>query len=362
MAKELKTNIKKLRILHLHSSIGGNAYNLSIGEKKNGMDSTVLIDNPDIYSNKGDIVFRNIQNKYLNIIRKMMFCVINCKKYDIIHYNFGSMFIETKKFNLFGWDLKYFKKHGKIIAVTFQGSDARQAKYCVNNYKITHYTREDEIQQNNLDIYKIERIKFYEKYADLIYATNPDLLNVLPSNAKFRPYTKLQPIEWIPSFSNYKKRKIVIIHAPSKQKVKGTKYVLKAIRQLKEEGYEIDFRLLQNIPNEEIVNYYKDADLVIDQLLVGWYGGFAVECMALGKPVACYIREDDLKYIPEEMRREIPIIRVDKDNLYERVKYYLDNRHELEIIAHNSRKFVDKWHDPTKIAKKIIDDYMKCIN
>mgnify|MGYP003240651217 FL=1 len=39
MAKELKTNIKKLRILHLHSSIGGNAYNLSIGEKKNGMDS-----------------------------------------------------------------------------------------------------------------------------------------------------------------------------------------------------------------------------------------------------------------------------------------------------------------------------------
>ena len=64
----------------------------------------------------------------------------------------------------------------------------------------------------------------------------------------------------------------------------------------------------KKLSNKEARKRYETADILIDQLLAGWYGGLAVELMALGKPVICYIREDDLKYIPKEMRDELPII------------------------------------------------------
>ena len=54
---------------------------------------------------------------------------------------------------------------------------------------------------------------------------------------------------------------------------------------------------------------------MIDQVLAGWYGGFAVEAMAMGKPVACYIRDEDLAVIPTGMRRQLPLVRVHPDTL-----------------------------------------------
>ena len=90
---------------------------------------------------------------------------------------------------------------------------------------------------------------------------------------------------------------------------------------------------------------------------MGFYGGFAVECMAMGKPVMCYIRQQDMKWIPEEMAKDMPIIRVTKEDLYEKLKYYIEHKEELENIARKSRQYVEKWHDPEKIAKDIIEDY-----
>lgn len=344
-----------MRILHLPSSIGSNAYNLAIGEKKNGAVSTVLIDDPTLYSNKADIIFH--PHKFLLLFQWIWFCAANAHKYDLFHYNFGRGLAATRNIRFFGLDVRWFKKLDKVIAVTYQGNDARQADYCVAHYQTTHFTRQDAEEMRQLDELKRKRIAFFDQHADLIYATNPDLLNVLPERTKFRPYTKLQPEEWEPHYSDYTKKKTVILHAPSKPKVKGTIYINEAIQRLQEEGYDIEYLLLQNIPNSEVVEYYKKADLVIDQLLVGWYGGFAVECMALGKPVMCYIRESDMKHIPKEMDQEMPIIRITKDNLYQRMKYFLDHKEQLVEISFRSRRYVEKWHDPKVIAQDILEDY-----
>lgn len=353
-----------MRILHLPSSIGSNAYNLSLGEKKNGFDSQVLIQDPTMYSNRADIILSPSHVRYGNLLKCLKFCVMNRGKYDVFHYNFGKTLFSTRHMQkwIFGLDVKYFKRKNKVIAVTYQGSDARQADYCVAHYDTTFYTKEDAAEQKGLSDMKRFRIAFFDKHADLIYAINPDLLNMLPERAKFRPYTKLQPKEWVPCFSDYTQKKTVILHAPTKQKVKGTEYVNEAVKRLQDEGYEIEYMLLQNIPNAEVISYYKKADLVIDQLLVGWYGGFAVECMALGKPVMCYIRESDLKYIPQRMREDMPIIKVTKETLYQQLKEMLDHKQDLAEIARKSRAYVEEWHDPEKIAKDILADYQRVYN
>jgi glycosyltransferase involved in cell wall biosynthesis len=103
---------------------------------------------------------------------------------------------------------------------------------------------------------------------------------------------------------------------------------------------------------------YEQADLVIDQLLVGWYGGMAVEAMALGKPVISYIREGDLRFIPPAMSSQLPIIRATPSTLYDVLSEWLTvRRQELSRVGSRSRAYVERWHDPLWIANRLKREY-----
>jgi hypothetical protein len=41
----------------------------------------------------------------------------------------------------------------------------------------------------------------------------------------------------------------------------------------------------------ELFKHFKEADIVIDQLITGWYGLLSVEALAAGKEVICYVDE-----------------------------------------------------------------------
>jgi glycosyltransferase involved in cell wall biosynthesis len=85
--------------------------------------------------------------------------------------------------------------------------------------------------------------------------------------------------------------------------------------------------------------------------------------MALGKPVICYLRESDLKFIPEEMKREIPIIEATPETVYQVLKTYLTvRREELQQIGRNGRSYVENWHDPLRIAARLKKDYEEILS
>ena len=84
------------------------------------------------------------------------------------------------------------------------------------------------------------------------------------------------------------KRPLRIGHAPTHRLVKGTDVIIRSINLLKKK-YDFEFILIEGLKNIEAKNQYKKIDVLIDQLFHGWYGGLAVEAMALGKPVISYI-------------------------------------------------------------------------
>ena len=97
--------------------------------------------------------------------------------------------------------------------------------------------------------------------------------------------------------------------------VKGTDAILAAVDALKAEGHDVEFVLIEKIPHDKVRAIYASADILIDQVHVGWYGGLAVELMALGKPVVAYIRRDDLQFIPRAMAEELPVVSADPATL-----------------------------------------------
>jgi glycosyltransferase involved in cell wall biosynthesis len=149
-----------------------------------------------------------------------------------------------------------------------------------------------------------------------------------------------------------------IVHAPSDGSIKGTPMILDALQQLKSR-YDFDLILVEKKTHEEALALYRSADIAIDQILAGWYGGFAVEMMAMGKPVACYIREQDIKFVPEAMKNDMPIFKINPGRLVEDIAAVLDRRAEWHDRGRMSRSYVERWHNPDTIAKAMLAAYRR---
>jgi glycosyltransferase involved in cell wall biosynthesis len=150
----------------------------------------------------------------------------------------------------------------------------------------------------------------------------------------------------------------VVLHAPSRREVKGTRFVLEAIARLQATGVPCELVLVEGRSHAEACRLYARADLLVDQLLVGWYGAVAVELMALGKPVVCYIREEDLERVPPHMRQDLPVINATPATIYKVLRRCLTtDRHALSELGRRGRSYVEKWHDPRQIAARLKGDY-----
>ena len=94
-------------------------------------------------------------------------------------------------------DVAWLRHAGKRIFVTFQGDDARQGEYCRKNFRTTFATEVGpDYYSVASDRRKRQRIETFARYADRIFALNPDLLHVLPAGAQFLPYCHVDLADW----------------------------------------------------------------------------------------------------------------------------------------------------------------------
>src|SRR5690606_27741113 len=106
---------------------------------------------------------------------------------------------------------------------------------------------------------------------------------------------------------------VLIVHAPTQREFKGTDEINLAIEKLQRDIPSVKYQLVEGVSHAEALQLYRQADIVIDQVLCGAYGNLSVEGMALGKPVVCYIRPDLVSKYPPEL----PIVSANPDTLYD---------------------------------------------
>ena len=108
----------------------------------------------------------------------------------------------------------------------------------------------------------------------------------------------------------------------------------------------------------EAIAAYSACDVVIDQLLAGWYGGLGLEAMALGKPVIAHLRETDLPALVPDMRAALPVTNATPTTIADVMRAMIAMpRGELRALGLASRAFTDVWHDPRAIAARTLGDY-----
>jgi hypothetical protein len=144
-------------------------------------------------------------------------------------------------------------------------------------------------------------------------------------------------------------RPLRIVHAANHRMFKGTRYLETAVRELRQEGEDIELVLVEGVPNSKALELYRSGDVIFDQCLIGFHGYFALEAMALGKPVLCYIRKREYLLAPDEC----PIVNVCAATLKDDLRRVIQQRERLNEIGRAGRAYVEKHFTPEAFARRL---------
>lgn len=336
--------MSNLRILHAPTEINGQMGILSRAQRELGYHSysCSYVTNWLGHQCDENLNLKQLNNKYHQGVRVLRFSLGAIWKYDVFHFHFGNSLLL-----LWNYDLPLLKALGKKMVMHYRGSDIRRKSIAEKNNKLVRVKVGDEKQI-------LDKIKGVSKYIDTAIVGSQELTLYIRDFFR-RVIIVRQALElknYVATVPSIHSKKPIIVHAPSDKNIKGTEYVLKAIDRLERE-YDLEFILVHGIPHQQAKNIYQRADITVDQLLIGNYGVFAIESMALGKPVISYISEDQREYYPEDL----PILSANPDNIYKQLKMLIENstlRHELGL---KGRQYVEKYHDSLKIARQLIELY-----
>jgi len=179
-----------------------------------------------------------------------------------------------------------------------------------------------------------------------------DAIRWVPEAEVIPPGIDVAAIE--PAFPATNRTRPVILHAPSSRRRKGTEHVLAAC-----EGLDADLVLVEGLHHDEAFQRYREADIVVDQLNAGWYGLFAIECMALGKPVVTFLHEEAVARSEEAFKTRVPIVNATEENLRHRLEPLVADAAERRRIGEASRAYVEQVHDLERVADRLLALYSR---
>jgi glycosyltransferase involved in cell wall biosynthesis len=347
-----------MRVLHLPSNIASLPSHTVRGLRKIGVDARGLIIGNAIIQSADELKVINVTGRiwsprwfWTNLIAS--YYVLKCVLWaDVIHWYFDGKAIP------FGLDLKLIKFLNKPAVVEWLGSDIRipEIEFADNPYyrRVFHNGYEYEESYNRSR-------QTQQRFADAGFIplattgmTQYIQKEIIPNYYFIRQRIILS--DFTPFYPDPNKLKPLIVHAPSAQIVKGTEAVLNAIDELKKK-YDFEFILLQGIHRKKALQIMQKADIFLDQFIGGHHGMAALEAMAYGKPVLCYIKPSLIGETPPD----IPIVNANPDNLIEILEPLLQDGKLRHEIGRRSREYVEKYHDAFKLAHQLVEIYNEVI-
>lgn len=315
------------------------------GLREAGVKSDIMIFYPDVLKQGSD--FAHPYSKWIRLnlplygVLRVYHMLKKCADYKILHFHaFGGL--------TFYLDYPLWRILGKRIILHYHGTELRRfGKECP-----------------------------FAKLAHRRYVSTLDLLPLAPGAVWLPSPTNMVDFPYVGINPRGVGRPVVVLNAVASEEhgvsKKGLNIIRAAIQKLIDRGYNIEFRSLIGVPYAEALRQYREADIVIGQTHIGWYGKLEQECMAFGKPVVTYIdpkTEDLLKnYQDGELDLGdgttyvgIPVgnfIRDDADSLADRVASLIDDYGQCELLSRAGRKYVQKWHDSESVMKFLKKEYV----
>jgi glycosyltransferase involved in cell wall biosynthesis len=191
----------------------------------------------------------------------------------------------------------------------------------------------------------------YARRADAQVVGSYDAIRWLPEAEVIPPGLDLRDYEPAPPSDSSRPR---VLHAPSSRRRKGTDHVIAACQRL-----EVELEIVEGLPHDEARLRYQAADIVVDQLNAGWYGIFAIEAMALGKPVLTFLHDEALHRTEEAFGVRVPIVATTTNTLADDLGALVSAPAERLRIGAAGRAYVERVHDADRVGDRLLELYAR---
>lgn len=138
--------------------------------------------------------------------------------------------------------------------------------------------------------------------------------------------------------------------------IKGSPFVLAAVEQLQQEGHPVEYFFVDGIKSRDMRFYQAQADIVVEQLIYGWWGSTFVEAAALGKPVVCYLRPDwKTRFLKHWGYRELPVVEATTATIYAALKRLVVDEEYRVRQGVAAREFAVDHFNPVDNARALAE-------
>jgi glycosyltransferase involved in cell wall biosynthesis len=335
----------KPRILHAPTNIAGIAGLLSRAQRDLGYDSTSVqyISHKYAFETDRTLNLRRADNAAKKALTVGTFALDALRRYDVFHLYFGN--------TLFPYpypDLPLLRAMGKRIIFHFCGCEVRNRAITLEKYEVSGCSE-------CISLVCLGKRHPDPSRADVTLVSTPDLLEFVPG-ALLMP-GPVDMARWTPRPPRTEpispEHPVRILHAPSDREIKGTRHLMDAIERLRAEGYPVELLMLEGVPHEQVADFCSQADIAVDQLMIGAYGTVSIEMMAKGVPVVCRIRDDLRHHYPADL----PIINAGPDDVYNVLEGLLQRPETWHEVGRKGVEYVRHEHEMHVVAERTLELY-----
>ena len=278
-------------------------------------------------------------------------------RYDVFQFYFDGGFLNRTLGKRL--EMPLLKLLGKKIIVSAYGADVRTEQ---RTRALGAYTCCTDCDQRLIACICDEtrgqaRLEHVRKYADVTLSMG-DMIEYTPGSKNDVFYWAIDLNRWPFQGVSLSSNPVKGVHAPNHPQFKGTKYLIECVDALRKEGYPVELRLVSGLNHEEAMECYKEADIVADQFLIGWHGNFAVEAMALGKPVVAYIRKPQA-YLPEGF--DCPVVSANPDSLKSALVTLIENPQLRVDLGIRGRRYVEQVFSLERVGRRMDELYRRLV-
>jgi hypothetical protein len=272
-------------------------------------------------------------------------------RYQVLHFFSGETILPWK---LRRFELSCYRLLGKKVIMHFVGSDIRNEHYLkeknehLEEYLKGEYTLKtpvsSPVQKKLIDVAR--------KNATTIIVSTPDLLKIIPEATYIPVFLDFGHFIYEESEKSSLTRGVVsVLHSPSASSTKGSGHLDSVFENIKKEfGESVEFitpvselKEIKSYPTTryDLLNRMAESNIVIDQLLIGWYGLKAVEALMLECEVICFVEDDLLDWLPPAT----PITNSSVLTIEFKLRELIHQIISKEVDPSNKSNYVKEYHN-----------------
>ncbi|WP_130013957.1 hypothetical protein [Serinicoccus sediminis] len=252
-------------------------------------------------------------------------------------------------------DVPALEAAGIRHAVLFHGSEIRDLRAHAQAYPHSpfHGPWDDYLRTLQSVVDRNERE--LAGYRGPVLVSTPDLLDVLPGATWLPLVVEVERFAGAAGAPALERPRPVVLHAPSNPRLKGTEAVERVLEGMQSAGL-VEYRRLTGVPHARMASFVGDADVVVDQVVLGNPGVLLAETLAAGRLAVAHLSPGVRERMAQADRERggdgvVPVLDADPDTLEDVLLGVLAARGRHTELAARGPAWARRHHDGARAAE-----------